>query len=396
MQYDFDQIIERRRSNSLSADGFRDFLFSNTGRRYDREDEDFIRMWVADMDFAVPDVILDAVRARLDRQILGYTLMYDSAYIDALTAWSETHYGWRFPHEQLCISPGIVPALYDLTGLICRPGEKVLILTPSYGPFAGAVRHHGLELICSELVRTQDGFVIDFDDFARKAADPAVTLCIFCNPHNPTGRAWTREELTRVGELCLENGVYLISDEIHCDLLRSELRHTPLASCFPGCGRIVTCTAPSKTFNIAGLMFSNIIIPDAELRKRWSAGRESEVNPLSLAAAEAAYRSGWEWLTQLRAYLDGNFAMMRDMLAKELPKARFSVPEATYLAWVDVGAYVRPGANLTALFADAGVVLEGGNKTFVGNAETSIRLNLACPRAVAEEGLRRICRALQP
>ena len=328
MQYDFDQIIERRRSNSLSADGFRDFLFSNTGRRYDREDEDFIRMWVADMDFAVPDVILDAVRARLDRQILGYTLMYDSAYIDALTTWSETHYGWRFAREQLCISPGIVPALYDLTGLICRPGEKVLILTPSYGPFAGAVRHHGLELICSELVRTQDGFVIDFDDFARKAADPAVTLCIFCNPHNPTGRVWTREELTRVGELCLENGVYLISDEIHCDLLRSELRHTPLASCFPGCGRIVTCTAPSKTFNIAGLMFSNIIIPDAELRKRWSAGRESEVNPLSLAAAEAAYRSGWEWLTQLRAYLDGNFAMMRDMLAKELPKARFSVPSA--------------------------------------------------------------------
>ena len=395
MQYNFDQIIDRRRTNSLSADGFRGFLHANTGRSFERADDDFIRMWVADMDFAVPDVILDAVRARLDRQILGYTLMYDTAYYEALTAWNEARYGWCFPREQLCISPGIVPALFDLTGLICRPGDKVLIFTPSYGPFAGAARHHGLELVCSELVRTADSFVIDFDDFARKAADPAVKLCIFCNPHNPTGRVWTREELTHVGEICLENGVYLISDEIHCDLLRSQLHHTPLAACFPDCDRIVTCTAPSKTFNIAGLMFSNIIIPNAGLRKRWCAGRESEVNPLSLAAAEAAYRDGWEWLTQLRAYLDSNFAMMREMLARELPEARFSVPEATYLAWVDVGAYVRPGTNLTALFADAGVVLEGGNKTFVGNAETSIRLNLACPRAVAEEGLLRICRALR-
>lgn len=395
MQYNFDQIIDRRRTNSLSADGFRDFLFSNTGRRFDRPDGDFIRMWVADMDFAVPDVILDAVRARLDRQILGYTLMYDSAYYDALTAWSEKHYGWRFAREQLCISPGIVPALYDLTGLLCAPGDKVLILTPSYGPFGGAARRHHLQLVCSALVRTPDGFVIDFDDFARKAADPAVKLCIFCNPHNPTGRVWTREELTRVGEICLENGVYLISDEIHCDLLRTGLRHTPLATCFPESDRIVTCTAPSKTFNIAGLMFSNIVIPDRALRKRWHAGREDEVNPLSLAAAEAAYTGAGEWLTQLRAYLDGNFAMMEQMLAESLPEARFSVPQATYLAWVDVGAYTRPGENLTARFADAGVVLEGGDKTFVGNAETSIRLNLACPRAVAEEGLRRICRALR-
>lgn len=396
MQYNFDQIIDRRRTNSLSADGFRDFLFSNTGRRFDRPDEDFIRMWVADMDFAVPDVILDAVRARLDRQILGYTLMYDTAYYDALTAWSERYYGWSFPREQLCISPGIVPALYDLTGLLCAPGDKVLILTPSYGPFGGAARRHKLELVCSALVRTEEGFVIDFDDFARKAADPAVKLCIFCNPHNPTGRVWTREELTRVGEICLENGVYLISDEIHCDLLRTGLRHTPLAACFPGSERIVTCTAPSKTFNIAGLMFSNIVIPDRALRARWHVGREAEVNPLSLAAVEAAYTGAGEWLTQLRAYLDGNFAMMQRQLSASLPAARFSVPQATYLAWVDVGAYIEPGENLTARFAEAGVVLEGGDRTFVGNAEASIRLNLACPRALAEEGLRRICRALRP
>lgn len=396
MQYNFDQIVDRRHTNSLSADGFRDFLFSNTGRRFDRPDEDFIRMWVADMDFAVPDVILDAVRARLDRQILGYTLMYDTAYYDALTAWGETYYGWSFPREQLCISPGIVPALYDLTGLLCGPGDKVLIFTPSYGPFAGAARRHQLELVCSALVRTPDGFVIDFDDFARKAADPAVKLCIFCNPHNPTGRVWTREELTRVGTICLENGVFLISDEIHCDLLRTGLRHTPLAACFPESDQIVTCTAPSKTFNIAGLMFSNIVIPDRALRARWHVGREAEVNPLSLAAAEAAYAGAGEWLRQLRAYLDGNFAMMERMLSESLPKARFSIPQATYLAWVDVGAYVGPDENLTARFAEAGVVLEGGDRTFVGSAETSIRLNLACPRAVAEEGLRRICRALRP
>lgn len=395
MRYNFDQIIDRRHTNSLSIDGFHDFLFSTTGRSFDRPDGDFIRMWVADMDFAVPDVILDAVHARLDRQILGYTLMYDTAYYDALSAWSQKHYGWYFAREQLCISPGIVAALFDLTGLICGPGDKVLIFTPSYGPFARAARHHGLELVCSGLVRTQGGFIIDFDDFAHKAADPAVKLCIFCNPHNPTGRVWTREELTRVGEICLNNNVYLISDEIHCDLLRVGLHHTPMAACFPGCDRIITCTAPSKTFNIAGLMFSNIIIPDAKLRARWRRGREDEVNPLSLAAAEAAYRCGEEWLMQLRAYLDGNFALMQQMFAQQLPEARFSVPEATYLAWADVGAYTAPGENLTARFAEAGVVLESGNKTFVGSAESSIRLNLACPRAVAGEGLVRICRALR-
>lgn len=395
MQYNFDQIIDRSHTNSLNADGAGAYLRSATGQSFPYADEDFIRMWVADMDFATPDVVLDAVRARLDRQILGYTHLYDSTYFDAFSGWCARRYDWRFAREQLCMSPGIVPALNILTGLICKSGDRVLILTPSYGPFAGAARKHGLELVFSPLVRTNTGFVIDFDDFARKAADPAVKLCIFCNPHNPTGRVWSRDELMRVGELCLANGVFLISDEIHCDLLRSGLRHTPMAACFPGETQIVTCMAPSKTFNLAGLLFSNIIIPDEALRKRFLDACPQEINPLSLAAAEAAYRAGEPWLTQLQSYLDGNFAMMQQIFAEQLPLARFTVPQATYLAWADVSAYTDPSVNLTALFAAAGVVLQGGNQSFVANASGCIRLNLACPRAVAREGLLRICRALR-
>lgn len=395
MSYNFDQIIDRRNTNSLSADGFRSYLLHATSRRYERPDNDFIRMWVADMDFAVADEILDAVRARLDQKILGYTQWYDDTYYDALSSWSERHYGWRFPKEQLCFSPGIVPALYTLAGLICRPQEKVLIFTPSYAPFAGAARSNELELVFSPLQRGKDGFTIDFDDFATKAADPAVKLCIFCNPHNPTGRVWTKDELSRVAKICHENDVYLISDEIHCDLLRTGLSHTPLAACAPEPTRVVTCTAPSKTFNIAGLQFSNIVIPDEALRRRWNEVRDAELNPLSLAAATAAYQKGEPWLTELRAYLDGNFAMMDAVLKRELPDATFSIPQATYLGWVDVGAYVGPEDNLAAIGADAGVVLQGGDGGFVHNAQTSMRLNLACPRALAEEGLKRVCHALK-
>lgn len=394
MSYNFDQIIDRCNTNSLSADGFRSYLLRATGAQYERADKDFIRMWVADMDFAVADEILDAVRERLDRKILGYTQSYDSSYYDALASWSERHYRWRFPKEQLCFSPGIVPALYTLAGLICQPQDKVLIFTPSYGPFAGAARFNHLQLVFSPLVREDDGFVIDFDDFAEKAADSSVKLCIFCNPHNPTGRVWTKDELRRVAAICHEYGVYLISDEIHCDLLRTGLTHTPLAACAPDPARIVTCTAPSKTFNIAGLQFSNIIIPDEDLRSRWNEVQESELNPLSLAAATAAYQKGEAWLTELRAYLDGNFAMMDALLKRELRAAKFSIPQATYLGWVDVGAYVTPTDNLAAIGAQAGVVLQGGDSGFVANAETSMRLNLACPRAVAEEGLMRVCHAL--
>ena len=390
MSWNFDRIIDRRNTQCLSIEACRgrmDIPYS---------DEEIVRMWVADMDFAAPDCVLQALHARVDHGIFGYTEMFGDALPQAFAAWCERMYGWRFPQEQLCTSHGIVPALFDLIRLRCKPGEKALFFTPSYGPFRRAAVDTGHEYVCSDLIRGEDGvFRIDFDDFAAKAADPAVTVCILCNPHNPTGRIWTDDELRRIGEICLENGLLILSDEIHCDLLRSGRTHTPLAKLFPDSERIVTCMAPSKTFNIAGLQFSTIVIPDPELRAAWKKTHTEGENPFSLTAAQAAYSDGgYAWLMALREYIDGNFAFTADYFAAHAPKVRFQIPESTYLAWVDVSAYTGPQTELRRLFAErAGVIVNDGSM-FVRNAEGFLRLNLACPRAIVEKGLSRICRVL--
>jgi len=390
MSWNFDRIIDRRNTQCLSIEACRgrmDIPYS---------DEEIVRMWVADMDFAAPDCVLQALHARVDHGIFGYTEMFGDALPHAFAAWCERMYGWRFPQEQLCTSHGIVPALFDLIRLRCKPGEKALFFTPSYGPFRRAAVDTGHEYVCSDLIRGEDGvFRIDFDDFAAKAADPAVTVCILCNPHNPTGRIWTDDELRRIGEICLENGLLILSDEIHCDLLRSGRTHTPLAKLFPDSERIVTCMAPSKTFNIAGLQFSTIVIPDPELRAAWKKTHTEGENPFSLTAAQAAYSDGgYAWLMALREYIDGNFAFTADYFAAHAPKVRFQIPESTYLAWVDVSAYTGPQTELRRLFAErAGVIVNDGSM-FVRNAVGFLRLNLACPRAIVEKGLSRICRVL--
>ena len=390
MSWNFDRIIDRRNTQCLSIEACRgrmDIPYS---------DEEIVRMWVADMDFAAPDCVLQALHARVDHGIFGYTEMFGDALPQAFAAWCERMYSWRFPQEQLCTSHGIVPALFDLIRLRCKPGEKALFFTPSYGPFRRAAVDTGHEYVCSDLIRGEDGvFRIDFDDFAAKAADPAVTVCILCNPHNPTGRIWTDDELRRIGEICLENGLLILSDEIHCDLLRSGRTHTPLAKLFPDSERIVTCMAPSKTFNIAGLQFSTIVIPDPELRAAWKKTHTEGENPFSLTAAQAAYSDGgYAWLMALREYIDGNFAFTADYFAAHAPKVRFQIPESTYLAWVDVSAYTGPQTELRRLFAErAGVIVNDGSM-FVQNAEGFLRLNLACPRAIVEKGLSRICRVL--
>ena len=395
MGYNFDEIIDRRHTNATSVEGFKRNLLGDPDFPLPCPDDEVVRMWVADMEFSAPDCILKAMHARVDERIFGYTRIYEPDYYEAFSAWCRRLYGWDFPQEQLVISHGIIPALYELAGRLCREGDKLLILTPTYEPFWGAAQYNRLGCVCSDLVNTDGDYTIDFDDFARKAADPAVKVCLFCNPHNPTGRVWTKDELRRAGEICLQNGLWVVSDEIHCDLLRTGLRHTPLASLFPDSRRIVTCMAPSKTFNIAGLHFSNIIIPDEGLRSQWKTSHDGNENPLSMAAALAAYRDGYDWMMALRAYLDGNMQYLGDFLAENLPKAVYRVPQATYLAWVDLGAYTAPGTDLVKFFAaKAGVLLEAGS-SFIRNSGTYVRLNVACPRSMLEEGLRRIARAVK-
>lgn len=395
MKYDFDEIIDRRNTNALSTDGFRNYLFhAPPTMEFPFKDEEFVRMWVADMEFATPPEIIDAMKARLDRRIFGYTQIFDPAYGEVFLQWTQRYYGWSFDLQTLVTSNGIVPALYELVGHICQPDEKVIIFTPSYGYFKHAADFNRIELVKSDLIDQDGYYTLNFEAFERQVKDEKVRLCIFCHPHNPTGHVWTTHELKLVGKLCLENDVWIISDEIHCDLLRNGITHTPMAKLFPETDRIITCMAPTKTFNMAGLMLSNVIIPNEELRTTWKQRHYSFENPISIAAVQAAYTSGHEWLAQLKTYLDMNFKFTRDYLKEHLPKAGFRVAEATYLAWINIGAYLPTDEDYCMFFANkAGVLLEGGD-LFVANSDGYIRLNLACPKSILEEGLKRICSAL--
>ena len=400
MTYNFDEIIDRRHTNALNTDGFRGYIFhAGPEKVFAFKDEEFVRMWVADMEFGVAPEILNALRARIDRRIFGYTGLYDDEYYRTFSKWCRDHYDWSFPKEQLCVSPGIIPALYQLTETLCGPDEKVLLNTPAYGYFLHAAEYAGVDVLTSPLHKKADGtFEVDYEDFERKCADPACKLVFWCNPHNPTGRMWTEEELRRVAAIIEKYNLWVVSDEIHCDLIRTGLRHTPMGKVMPDYDRLITCMSASKTFNLAGLMHSNIIIRDAEERARFQDRDKNigAVNPLSIAAHKAAYEHGGPWLEQLKAYVDGNLALVDQFLKENIPGAKFTIPESTYFAWVDLREVLPEVEDLPDFFANkAGVLLEGGDGLFVGNARGHIRLNLAMPRATVQIGLERIAEAIR-
>lgn len=394
MTFDFDRVISRAATNAVAEDGFENYLFGgDADLRMPVHRSELISMWVADMQFAAPEAALDAMAARLAHPIFGYTLNLDDGLYDAFHAWCVDRYDWRFEREAMFTSLGVIPALYALNEYFCAPGEKILTLTPAYGYFKHAAAQNGHELVSSALVAREGLHEIDFADFEAKAKDPAVTLFFLCHPHNPTGRVWTEHELLRMGEICLANGVRIVSDEIHGDLLRQGRRHVPLAKLFPDSRDIITCMAVSKTFNLAGMMLATVIIPDPELRAQWRARHYPFVNPISLAAATGSYANGAAWLDALREYLDGNFKLVAEFLDQHLPLARFQIPEATYLAWIDLTAYFSEPLNLTRFFLEeAGIVLEGG-EMFISDGSGHVRLNIACPRQVLTTALARISEA---
>ena len=398
MNYNFDEIIDRKKTNAMNTDGFRNYIFhAGPEMKFPFPDDEFIRMWVADMDFAAPPEVCQAIKDRVDKGIFGYSQVFDNGYYEAFSAWCRKQYDWNFPKEQLVFTPGIIPALYELVGDLVAPDEKLLITTPAYGFFKHAAVFNSRELVCSALNNANGWFTIDFEDLERKAADPKMKLLLWCNPHNPSGRMWTEEETARVGAIAEKYGLWLISDEIHCDLIRQGKRHIPTAKVLPDYPKLITCMAASKTFNLAGLMFSNIIVRDAEVRNQMAAHDRliGLVNPLSLAATQAAYECGGDWLEQLKVYLDDNFRLVTDYLSTHLPSAVCRTPEATYLAWVDLNRCLPDVEDMPMFFANqAGVLLEGGDTMFVGNAKGFVRLNLAMPRAIIEKGLRRMSDAI--
>lgn len=374
----FDRVIDRRGTNALALEGYAQYLFGD--KSPPASPDELLPLWVADMQFGAPPAVVDAIRERLAHPIFGYTGHFDDELFTAFNCWCETRYGWSVSREHLQLSLGVIPALYTLVDLVCRSGDKVLTLSPAYGYFGKAANRNGIQLITSPLSMDDWYPRIDFEDFARKVSDPRVRLFFLCHPHNPTGRAWSEDELARMADLCSAHDVLVVSDEVHCDLLRNGGMHVPLAKLRPDDPNIVTCMAPSKTFNLAGLMTAMIVIPDEGLRTAWQNSHYPFVNPLGLSAAIGAYEGGAPWLNQLQEYLDANFIALRDLLRCKLPLARFRIPEATYLAWIDVSHYFPGDCNLTRFFLDrSGVVLEGG-EMFIENGNGAIRLNVACPQ----------------
>ncbi|MCH4460522.1 3M3SH-releasing C-S lyase [Staphylococcus haemolyticus] len=397
MTYNFDEIIDRRSTNAMNVEGYKGYLFGDVDTSDLEEHDELIRMWVADMDFATPEVVLDAIRDRLDKKILGYTNIFGTDYYEAFMSWTERRFGYTFPQEHLVFSHGIVAGLIELVSYICDDDDKALIFTPSYGPFKMACDKNNIKTVYSPMINHNGYYEIDFEDVRQKVETENIKVCIFANPHNPTGRVWSEDELKQLGQIMVDNDVWIISDEIHCDIKRDGQTHVPFAKVVPDYDKIVTAMSQSKAFNIAGLMFSNLIIPNRRLLKTWKLHHFSSENPLSIVATQAAYEKGEDWLAAMNDYLDDNFKYLAQFLEQELPHAEFKIPEATYLAWVDLSYYIKakhidePIAKY--FIKHAGVIIEG-QEQFVHNAEGHIRINIAVPREIMIKGLQKIKDAL--
>lgn len=398
MKYDFDEIIDRRGTNAMKAEGFRSYIFhAGPEKKFAFADDDFVHMWVADMEIATPPEICQAMKDRIDRRIFGYSMVFDPGYYEALTKWCRDKYDWSFPKEQLTFSPGIIPALYQIVESAVPAGKKVVMQTPAYGYFAHACEYNNVPIVMNELDTTDSKFDIDFEKFEEQVSDPDVALVMFCNPHNPSGRTWSEEELKKVAAIAEKYDKWLISDEIHCDLLRKGVKHIPMGK-VTDYNKLITCMSASKTFNMAGLMMSNIIIRDDAMREAFNARDKicNFVNPISVAAHQAAYEKCGDWLEQFKEYLDGNFRMVKDWVDNDVPGAEFKIPNSTYLAWVKIGPCLPGVDDLCDFFANkAGVLLEGGNSLFVGNAEGWVRLNLAMPKSMLRKGLDRMTKSIK-
>lgn len=379
--FDFDTVINRRGTNSYKWDIVKE--------------EDVIPLWVADMDFKAAPAILEALKKRVEHGVFGYTLVPDS-YYEAIINWFARRHNWQIDRSWIIYTTGVVPAVSCAIKALTLPGEKVLIQTPDYNCFFSSIKNNGCEVAENELVRRGDSYEVDFEDFERQCADEKTTVCLLCNPHNPAGRVWTKEELERMNDICLTHGVRVISDEIHCELVMPGHRFTPFAAISDACrDNSVVLNSPTKAFNIAGLQIANIICADPAMRRRIdravNINEVCDVNPFGVVALQAAYNESEEWLDSLNHYIWGNYLALKEFIAKELPRLEVAKLEGTYLAWVDIKA-----TGLTSDEAYGKLMKEGrvyvNSGTMYGRraGEGYLRINLACPRATLLEGLKRM------
>lgn len=381
----FDEVVDRRESGSYKWDS----------------DPGVLPMWVADMDFRTAPVIEAALQRRVAHGVFGYTLVGEE-YYDALTSWFSRRHGYDIDRRMVIYTSGVVPAVSAIIRALAAPGEGVVVQTPVYNCFFSSIRNNGCVIVDNPLRRVDIGdgmfsYEMDFDDLERKASRPDVRLLLLCNPHNPAGRAWRFDELVRVADICRRHGVRVVSDEIHCELTMPGVRYVPFGlvdrEVNAGGLQAVVCLSPSKAFNTAGLQIANIVCPDEEVRRlvdrAININEVCDVNPFGVEGLKAAYTSeGEAWLDELRGYIRGNYEFTRTYIASRLPQFPITMLEATYLPWMDVRSLGISSEELEErLRKEAGVWVNCGE---MYGQEGYLRLNIACPRSVLAEGLRRL------
>lgn len=355
-------------------------------------EDDLMGLWVADMDFATAECIREALRRHVDFGVYGYDITPDS-YYQAFIQWEEKYHGYQVKKEWIRYSPGVVAALNWLIQILTKPGDSIIIQTPVYYPFMSAVTDHGRTLIKSELINKNGNYSIDFNDFEEKITSSRVKAFVMSSPHNPVGRVWRKAELEKLLNICKAHSVYVISDEIHHDFIYEDHTHIPAATVGNYNDILVTLTSPSKTFNLAGLKNSIIIIPDAEIRQRYDDYTKklhvNSGNSFGVIAAESGYTGGREWLESILSVVHGNYVYLCNYLKEKLPKVIISPLEGTYLAWLDFGAYLAPEELVPYLEGRCKLAMDYG-AWFGGNADTFVRMNLATKRENIEEAVRRL------
>lgn len=389
MKYDFDSIITRTGTCCVKWD------------HYEMKESvtDMIPMSIADMDFEAPGFIIETLLEKVRHGIFGYTVVPEG-YYSSLASWLGHRSGWDIKKEWIRFSPGVIPALNFAVQAFTAPGDKIIIQPPVYHPFRAVISNNGRAVLNNPLAYEGGAYRMDLEGL-KKAIDGRTKMIILSSPHNPVGRVWSKDELKALGEICLENGILIVSDEIHSDLIMPGFRHTPTASISEELSRItITCTSPSKTFNLAELHVANIIIPDGELYSRFdlalSRAGLNKPNVMGMAASEAAYKMGAVWVDELIPYLHRNYLFMRDFLEEKLPEVRVSEMAGTYLGWLDFRALGLPASELEEkLLTQARVAMTPG-RIFGAGGEGFFRMNLACPKKVLKEALERIWKAMRP
>ena len=390
MKFNFNEKVDRSKNHAAK--------WEEMGAKFGSND--LLPMWIADMDIKTAPEIVEAIKEKADQAIFGYVYR-PASYYETAAAWCEKRFGYKIDPKTLIHSPGVVPSMNMLVKMLTKEDEKVLIQIPVYPPFAASVKTGKRTLVTNELVKDENGYyTIDFEDLEKKLSDEKVTLMILCNPHNPVGRVWKKEELQKIGELCVKYNVRILADEIWRDLVLPGYTHTPIASLSREIENItITCFSPTKTFNIAGLQASFAVFPREEEWKAFDNELgEMDIkrnNPFSLVGFEAAYNHGEEWLSELLVHLDGNAQYVVDFVKERLPEIKTVKPEGTYLMWLDFnGLNITPEEITDMLIKDAKVAMNDG-ASFGENGKGFARMNIACPRYMVEDAMTRIEKAVK-